>query len=293
VALATSEELPELTEEDHRLVRALGERGAKAIPVVWTSKSVVWGRFDAIVVRSCWDYHLRQRCFIDWIGGLERSAARLWNPPAVLRWNADKRYLRDLDERGVPVVRTRWVEPGDRTSLRSILEESGWDDAVVKPTISASAFNTWWTTRRRARADEERFRSMDGTVMVQPFLKEIVTAGEWSLVFLRGRFSHSVLKRVHPGDFRVQAEFGGTVERLDPLPGMLNTARAALRCIPGEWLYARVDGCQVEDRFLVMELELIEPALFLADAEGAAERFAGDITAVIGRGHCPAMERPT
>jgi len=197
----------------------------------------------------------------------------------VLRWNAEKTYLRDLAECGVPVVQTRWIERDSAATLCDVLREAEWDHAVVKPAISASAHETWRTSRATAARDESRFRALAerGRVLVQPFMEAVVSAGEWSLVFLGGAFSHAMLKRAGTDDFRVQSEHGGSALPGEPGTRIVEQARNALRAGPSgtsECLYARVDGCVVDGDFVVMEVELIEPLLFLAAQPGASDRFA-------------------
>jgi glutathione synthase/RimK-type ligase-like ATP-grasp enzyme len=205
----------------------------------------------------------------------------------------DKRYLRALAGRGVPVVPTAWVERGDARPLAGILAAHGWRDAVVKPVVSASAHATWRTgASASAGADagaeaEARFRAQcaDGAVMVQPFLEVIRDGGEWSLVFVDGAFSHAVRKRPAPGDFRVQQEHGGSAEPAAAPAALVAHGRAALAAAQAAAgsasgaLYARVDGCETDAGFLLMELELLEPSLFLGADDGAAARLA----AAIGR----------
>jgi glutathione synthase/RimK-type ligase-like ATP-grasp enzyme len=279
VALATYSKFPALTDDDRPLVPALAGRGVEAHAVVWDDPHVDWTAFAAVVIRSCWDYHLRHDDFLAWVAALERAGVPVWNPPAVLRWNAEKTYLRDLAERGVPVVPTRWIERGSAATLCDVLHDAGWDRAVVKPAISASAHETWQTSRATAARDELRFRALvdRGRVLVQPFMEAIVSAGEWSLVFVGGAFSHAMLKRARAGDFRVQTEHGGTATPGDPGSHIIEQAGSALQAGPpgtSDSLYARVDGCAVDGDFVVMEVELIEPLLFLGWHPGAADRLA-------------------
>jgi hypothetical protein len=284
VALATHAGLPALADDDRLLMAALGARNVDASPAVWTDHRVDWGRFSCVVVRSCWDYHLRPAAFHEWIDRLEREGVPIWNQPATIRWNADKRYLRDLAARGVPTVPTAWVEQGDAVSLHEVLRSHGWDRAVVKPAVSASAHETWTTDRASATRDDTRFRALTARTrtLVQPFVDSIVETGEWSLVFIDGAFSHAVLKRPRAGDFRVQEEHGGSAQVLDPDAKVIASARAVLAAAGAMGtgsLYARVDGCIVHDAFVLMELELIEPALYLGTSRSAADRLAEAIMA--------------
>jgi glutathione synthase/RimK-type ligase-like ATP-grasp enzyme len=199
----------------------------------------------------------------------------LFNPVATVRWNARKTYLRDLAGAEIPVVPTAWVAAGDATGLEAILSAHGWRRAVVKPTISATAFETWRTGPTITTAEEHRFARVarERDLMIQPYLEQIETEGELSFVFLGERFSHAVVKRPAAGDFRVQSDFGGTVGVVRPAVALIQQATRALAAVPAPCLYARVDGCLVNGQLVLMELEAIEPVLFFRDVPWAAARF--------------------
>ena len=283
IALATSAKLPTLNDDDRLLVPALAELGVAAGPAVWDSPDVCWEEFQGVLVRSCWDYHHRLEEFLAWVSRLERAGVPVWNPPAVLRWNSHKGYLRDLAARGVSIVPTRWLERGAQADLAGLLRDAAWRDAVVKPAVSASAHGTWRTSGETASADQRRLDELlrAGDVMVQPFVREVVEPGEWSIVFLGGRFSHAVLKRpgAGAGDYRVQWEFGGSAAAMAPPDTLLADAEAVMAAVPGDPAYARVDGVERDGRLILMELELIEPHLFLAWDAGATGRLAGALGA--------------
>jgi glutathione synthase/RimK-type ligase-like ATP-grasp enzyme len=279
IALATCAALPDLTDDDRLLIPALVARGIGAVPAVWDDDAVDWRAFAAVVIRSTWDYHLRQPRFLAWIDRLEALGVPLINPARVLRWNAEKTYLRDLTRAGVPVVATRWVERDDQTPLAAILRETGWPRAVVKPAIAATAYRTWATDLVSAGADDARFRELigDGRVLVQPFLEAIAAEGEWSLMFFRGEYAYSVLKTPRAGDFRVQSDFGGQVVTRNAGPALVAQASGVLDAAPfkrSELTYARVDGCVVDGTFVLMELEVLEPGLFLAVGPRGADDLA-------------------
>ena len=283
VALATCRAYPQLPEDDRLLRDALLARGVAAVPAVWDA-AVDWTGFAAVVVRSTWDYHLRAQTFDAWIDALEQTRVPLWNPPEVLRWNSRKTYLLELEAAGIPTVPTRFVESAD-ASLESVLEETGWDEVVIKPVVSASAHETWRASRTSLKQHDARYAQLlsAGAVMVQPFLPGIMTEGEWSLCFFAGRFSHAVLKRPRPGDFRVQADHGGQYTRAEPTSRLVAEAEAALRAAGRRTLYARVDGCVMDGTLRLMELELLEPGLFLGTDPGAADRFADAVIEVMGQ----------
>jgi len=277
LAFATWRGLPELAPDDRLAAEALRRRGAVIHPLRWDAPSVEGAGFDAVIVRSVWDYHLRPVEFLGWVETLEGAGTRLLNPPAVLRWNHHKSYLRDLTARGVATVPTVWLERGAQADLGAVLADRGWAEAVVKPAISASAHETWITSRSKAGTDAGRLRGLllTGDALVQPLVPEVRSKGEWSLVFLGGEWSHAMLKRPRDGDFRVQEELGGRAWLEEPPAALVEQARQALAAAPAPCLYARVDGVERDGRLLLMELELIEPVLYFGAAPGAADRFAG------------------
>ena len=285
IALATSARLPDLTADDRLLQDELRARGARAEAAVW-SEPRDWTAYDAVVIRSCWDSHLRRDEFVAWARHVADGGVRLLNPAPMIAWNTDKRYLRDLAALGIAVVPTIWVErPGEVPLLRDLLDGAAWAEAVVKPAISAGARHTWRTSVAQASGHQERFdalmRESAGAVMVQPLMREVLDDGEWSLVFIAGRFSHAVRKQPAAGDFRVQTEHGGRSDADTPSVRLVHDAsevvRAAARATgvgPGEILYARVDGVERNGHLVLMELECTEPSLFLEHAAGAPARLA-------------------
>jgi glutathione synthase/RimK-type ligase-like ATP-grasp enzyme len=278
IALATSAKYPSLTEDDRLLLNPLHDRGFAAEPVVWNESTFAWQSCDAVVIRSCWDYHLKPEEFLRWIASLETAGVRIFNSGALIRWNTDKTYLRDLESRGIGIVPTLWSEPGAPVDLRAQLHELGWTKAVIKPRVSATAHRTKLVTAEDAASAQELFDQLcNGVgVMVQKFMHSITTEGEWSLMFFGGQFSHAVLKKPHAGDFRVQNDFGGTSRIADPPRCTLEAAARTLRSVEPS-IYARVDGVVEDGQFLLMELELIEPALFLESHPAAPSRFADAI----------------
>ncbi len=273
IALATCAELPDLVPGERLLRDALARRGHDVSCPVWDDPAVAWSSFQTVVIRTTWDYFHRLDAFLDWTGRVEASGARLVNPAETVRWNSRKTYLRDLAAAGVAVVPTEWVDAPE--SLDAIRARRGWDEVVLKPVISGGAHRTIIVSGTDGPAQAELdLLAREGGAMVQPLRPEIRTEGEWSLVFFGGAFSHAVVKRPAAGDFRVQSEFGGTVERVEPLPDMIAEATAVLRASGHPWVYARVDGLARAGHLEVMELEIIEPELFLDQHEQAADRLA-------------------
>lgn len=266
LAIATSK--IDLPASDQALAVALAEQGFDVHPVIWSCIQQDWQEFDAVIVRSCWDYHLRLREFLDWIKLLEQKGIVVWNPPDLIRWNASKVYLAELAASGIAIPDTIFVEPGTTLDLAEACDTRGWQSAVVKPITSASAYGT---ERRNSGPVYE------GS-MVQQYIAAIETAGEWSLVYFDGRFSHAVVKKPRANDFRVQTDFGGTVEVAQPPRELLAFAETVLQRLPTPALVARVDLVAHGACILLMELEVIEPELFLDLAPGSSLRFASAIS---------------
>ncbi|WP_380282688.1 RimK family alpha-L-glutamate ligase [Kitasatospora purpeofusca] len=286
VAVVTSEAGLALDGDLAPVVAALAARGLAAEPVVWGAERAAWERFDLAVVRSTWDYVERLDAFLGWADRTAR-ATRLWNPAPLIRWNSDKHYLTELAHRGVAVVPTRFLEPGSPIDLEEL---DGPDGVVVKPAISAGALDTARyapgrpdQAARHARTLLERGRS----VMVQPYLPR-VAEGERALVLLDGVFSHAVRKDP------VLTEAGVIDNDRHPHPGLVpyrptgaevRTALAALAAVPSSRppLFARVDLVLDGDGApVVLELELVEPNLFLDTVPHGPARFADAVAALVG-----------
>jgi glutathione synthase/RimK-type ligase-like ATP-grasp enzyme len=292
VALATCREFPLLDDEDRLVIPALQARGIAGVPAVWDDPEVDWASFDAVVVRETWDYTEDLAAYLAWTRRVD-AASRLLNPPDVIAWNTDKRYLRDLAAAGLPVVPTVFVEPGD--DPRGWRPAVGHADLVVKPAVSCGSRDT---VRHAADGPLEpaydqvaQLVAGGRTVMVQPYLEAVDTVGETALLFMGGQFSHAIRK----GPLLVRGVEGERVgglfvqEQIDPREPTVDEMAVALRVLqhvpggPERVLYARVDLIPGPDgEPLLLELELTEPSLFLSHAEGAADRLAQAIETVLG-----------
>lgn len=288
VALVTATALRGADPDEVPLLDALIWRGVDAAVVAWDDRAVDWAGFDLAVIRSTWDYARREREYLRWLQRVERRT-RLANSAAVVEWNIDKRYLRDLAAAGVPVVPTTFLEPGDMVRI----PDRG--EIVVKPVVSAGAADT---RRYRlpdhaeaARAHVDELLQEGRAAMVQPYLESVEQPGEIDLVYLRGQFSHAVRKVAPLAEAAETAVVLPHAERAtptDPEPEHRALADAALAAVTARFpdasplLYARVDlvlGLRGEP--LVLEVELAEPALFLHTAPESAERFADAIATTL------------
>jgi glutathione synthase/RimK-type ligase-like ATP-grasp enzyme len=274
VAVATCATAPEFDEDRPLLDAAAARAGLTLTWVAWDDPHVAWGHFDAVLIHSTWDYHDAPERFAAWVDHVG-AVSTLHNPPGVISWNAHKRYLLDLDDWGVPVIPTALVVRDEPESMSTLVDRRDWKEVVVKPAVSAGAKSTG-----RYRADDpaaQRALSSllaDGDALVQPYLDEIEGAGETSLIVVDHEVTHAVSKLPTQGDFRVQRQYGGVECLVTPTDSEVELAMLAVDAATsvGPILYARVDSVTVDGRPTLMELEVIEPALFLPLRPVAADR---------------------
>lgn len=269
LGIVTCTKCRHLIASEQALLPLLAHKSIQGIPVVWNDPQIDWKAFDALLVRSIWDYHLYPAEFQKWLSDIERLEVPIWNPVHALRWNHHKFYLRELQHLGVPIVPTLFLHQGQGDAKHKA-QLLGWRAVVVKPAISASGYRTKVVDLTSPGAENILLEtSQFGDHLVQPFMPEIQQSGEVSLIFFDHKFSHAVLKRPRPGEFRVQAEYGGHEVPFAAEPGLVEQARRVLESSGFKLLYARVDGVVVGGEFRLMELELIEPDLFLETWEGS------------------------
>ncbi|MDX1567436.1 MAG: hypothetical protein R3223_06525 [Longimicrobiales bacterium] len=279
IAFVTCSLQPSGTPDDRLAVDACARRGLEVISAPWDDPTIPWDDFAAIVIRSTWDYHRKLQGFHEWIDLVEASPAAVFNDPDTLRWNVVKSYLFDLSEVGVPVIpgvridRPTQIDPGE---LRSAL---GTPDSVVKPLVGAWGDGMFRLSLDGPGALARLERAAEAEpILVQRYVPEIVSRGEWSLIYLGGRYSHAIRKTPAAGEFRVHEERGGHLEGLSPPAIVRETADHAAEALPGILdvppLYARVDLVEGGDGPLLMELELVEPALYFEFGPGSEDRFA-------------------
>lgn len=256
----STDNLDGYTFDDDLAVEPLRQLGWHVDTISWRDKTVDWNMYEAVVLRTTWDYQQSPEEFIKALETIDASSARLENPIDIVRWNLSKTYLRDLEERGCQIVPTLWNQEYSEENFGHWIESLNADEVIIKPLISATAQHTY----RLSRYDPslaETFQSRD--FMVQPFMPAIVTEGEYSLFYFGGEFSHAINKAPKTADFRVQEEHGGVITAVEPEAKLLEAGRQTLDLIGRQLLYARVDFvCDGSGEFALMELELIEPALY-------------------------------
>lgn len=275
IAFATDTQWPQLTPDDQLAQAAARAIAVEVQPAIWHDPAVDWTRFAAVILRSTWDYHVRPAEFAAWLAKLEELQVPVWNPIDVVRWNMNKRYLAELESKGVRIVPSVWIAQGEKSDFKHI--SNGWERLVLKPLVSADSYNTWVIESEADWQEKLAVIHRESDAVAQPFMPEVQDPGEWSLIFFDGEFSHAALKTPKAGDFRTQKNHGGTTQPASPDADLIAQARYVLESVGQPLLYARVDGVVSDGLFYLMELELIEPLLFMQYAPGSAERFAAAI----------------
>jgi len=254
--------------------------GIRLEAVVWNDPHLRAADYDAFVIGTTWDYAEKPEQFLEVLEQLS-SATLLCNSLDIVRWNLDKRYLRDLEQKGIQVVPTLWREAADQSTIDASFQELSCEEVVVKPQVGASAWRQVRVKQGEPLPPAEELPL--GACMIQPFLTAAVNEGEYSFLYFGGRFSHCALKRSAPGDYRVQSMYGGKEVIHQPSAAELAQAETVLRAVEEPLLYARVDMMRGADgELLLMELELIEPYLYPQQGPGLGQAFAAALQRLLG-----------
>ncbi len=274
LAFLSMDSLDEFVFDDDLAVEPLRELGWEVASVSWKTDED-WSRFDAVVIRTPWDYQDAPDDFMRVLEDIEQSGARLENPLSVVRWNLPKTYLREMENQGVEIVPTRWGATGTADEIVAHVKALGADEFIIKPVISANADHTYRLTKEALEEMLGELKEVfkDRAYMVQPFLQNVIGEGEFSLFYFNGKYSHTILKTPKKDDFRVQEEHGGIIQAVEAEPALLAAGRRSIALLPN-LLYARADFVRSVSGFLLMELELIEPALYFRMNPPSAARFA-------------------
>lgn len=273
IAIATCSDHPDLGHHDRGVIAELAELGIRATPLIWTDTNARVERFAAVVVQSTWDSHHDPLAFVAWARRVQAQTA-LFNPLHLLEWNLDKRYLRELEQQGIPITPTLWVSAGSSVDLRHEVTRRSWTRFVIKPVVSAGATETHifdLGAMDTAQATLDRLVArLD--LMIQPYLLAFETEGERSYVFFDGAFSHAVRR---PPTLESAPRGFDESQEMPPMETELQLSRQVLEKIGETPLYARVDLATNNDGVVrLQEVELVEPCLFTSLAPGAQQRYA-------------------
>ncbi|HRA86689.1 MAG TPA: hypothetical protein PK992_01425 [Planctomycetaceae bacterium] len=280
IAFLSMDSLEDFVSYDALVADRLKLKGFTVDDVSWRNQSARWSDYDMVIIRSPWDYQQAADEFLAVLETIEASTARLWNSIDVVRWNIRKTYLRELSERNLQIVPTVFVLGPTESQLLSLFDALQSEQLVIKPVVGANADGTYRLSRSATSGEIQRIATLyrGHTALVQPFVQSVIERGELSLVFFDGQYSHCILKTPKTGDFRVQEEHGGLIRSHQPDAAVIEFAQRCLAAVPHRLLYARVDLVELENgQPAVMELELIEPSLYLSFDADAPERFADAI----------------
>ena len=272
-----------IRDEDQDLFDYLTSKGLNLYREVWNDEAVNWSDYKSVIIKSPWDYHEKHEDFLNWLEQLTTQGIKVLNSAETIRWNSDKHYLKDVLQSGFPAIPTVYLEKGETLDAsKNYFKELNTPKLVIKPCISAGAKNTVLVTPEEL---PELTNLINGwleeeSYMVQPFVKEILE-GEWSLLFFGGKYSHSLLKTPKDEDFRVQHYLGGKVNYIEADENLISQAEKFVEKLAADTLYARVDGVVIDGVFHLMELELIEPYLFLNNNPQRLENYYQALNAKI------------
>ena len=279
ITLATCQEWPAPI-GDEPLRKVLMARGHTVNSAPWNGAQDAFYDADIVVIRACWDYSESPDEFTAWISCLEQASVYLHNPPDVMRWNMNKRYLLDLQARDIRMPETVVVTVAQNEDLLPEIERHGWGEAVAKPSVGQGGLGVMRLHPKSFDSWPE-LSSGQRQIVLQEFRPEISTLGETIIVFFAGCFSHAVRRIVAPGEWRSNSRYGARKVKCSVSSEIIRQAQEVLSVLTHTPLYARVDGMIDKDSLTVMELELIEPDLGFAEVPDAAETFARHIEATL------------
>ncbi|MCC5934262.1 MAG: hypothetical protein LAT75_02235 [Candidatus Cyclonatronum sp.] len=278
--------LANMLRDDALLQEALKKRGLSSVRIDWARPEVDWSLFRCAVFRTTWDYYERAAEFSAWLDRVQHHTLLL-NPPEMIRWNMDKHYLADLEAKGVNIVPSVFMETGsDPAEMAGLMQQQGWAEAVVKPCVSGGAWHTYRVNAGNAPEVADKIRPVlaKQSFILQPFMQSIVDTGEDTLMVLNGTYTHAVRKCAAKGDFRVQDDWGGTVQAYEPEPAQIALAEQAMAAVSPQPVYGRADMVRdAHGNWAIMELELLEPELWIRYHPPSAEPFAEAIAVALNR----------
>jgi len=279
-AYLTMEDIGDFVSDADLSFVPMAELGWQVDMVPW-QRDVDWNDYDLVYICTPWDYQNDVGGFLDVLATIEQSSARLCNSLQLVRWNLEKTYLQELESRGADIVPSRFFHRFDAHRVEACFDAHGSGTIVLKPVVGANSDNVFVVKSplRDDVVDELRDVFSNRPFFVQPFMDSVQDEGEYSLFFFGGEYSHAILKKPKPGDFRSQEEHGADILSIAAPEALVETARHVLGVISPQPVYVRADFVRGKgERFLLMELELIEPALYFRTDPGSAARFARALT---------------
>jgi len=266
-------------DEDRLLKEALEKNGLKVHRINWDNPSFDWSSTRYILFRTTWDYFERFGEFSSWLNEVS-TKTKLINQKTLIYWNIDKHYLKDLSDQGIRIPKTTFIETGDSASLKDYITCCDWEEFILKPAVSGAARHTYRFEKKNYEQHIAIFKELIKVeaLMLQEYQNKITTKGEVAFMIFGGKYSHAVLKKAKPGDFRVQDDFGGSLHDYNPSAEEIEFAEKVISVCNPMPVYARVDVIwDNEDQLCVGEIELIEPELWFRRENRSAKMCADAI----------------
>ena len=282
--MLTCENFPDLYQTDQFLIPELTRHNITAKATIWNDPTINWNDFDYLVFRNTWDYFEKEKEFNTWLEYIEASGIKTLNAIEIIQRNKHKFYLRDLENQGVKILPTVFIDKTAALNLAEIIPQD-WQKAVIKPAYSGAAYLTEVFEISQLQQINLQYRPIaaEKELLLQKFMPEIVSEGETSFIFFNKKFSHCVNKKPADGDFRVQIQFGGKYTSIEPSQDLIRQAQAIVNTFKEKLLYARVDVIVINNQLHLMEVECIEPDLYFNYSEGSQKRFVNGILDLISK----------
>lgn len=280
IAFLSTNDLEDYFVWDNLLIQPFSEHGVHVDVISWHANEIDWSQYDAVIVRSTWDYQEHADAFVDKLIEITKHDTVLINPLSLMQWNISKRYLQILQKQGITIIPSVFFDSVAISDIYAQFAHFDTQEIIIKPLISANSDNTFRLDHIGLMTQAGPLSNIFSTTpcVIQPFLDSVINEGEYSLFYFNGEYSHTIKKIPKSGDFRVQEEHGGELITVIPDELQLSTAAKVLAALPEKSLYARVDilrnpGAQKDDIWQLMEVELIEPSLYFNMDEASPERF--------------------
>jgi len=282
IALLTCERLPDLMPDDQLLIPELAKHNIIAQAAVWDDATICWTDFDYLIFRNTWDYFEKENEFNTWLDTIKKLEIKTLNSLAIIQQNKHKFYLRALEKQGIPIIPTIFLEKTEQLNLSEILPNH-WKKAVIKPAFSGGSYQTEVFNSSDIQKINQQYQPIaaEKELLLQAFMPEIETEGETSFIFFNKKFSHAINKKPIEGEFRIQVQFGGKYTAIQPSTALIQQAQKVVDTFSSDVLYARVDGIIINNQLQLMEIECLEPDLYLSYSAGALQRFVDAILELI------------
>ena len=276
-ALLTINDLSNFQSYDNLIVRPLKNLGWICDFIPWDSTSINWDDFDAVIIRSTWDYQQKEKLFFKTLQSIEASNATLYNSLDAVKWNINKRYLLELEKKDITIIPSKFYDSFNFEIVSHLFSFFNKNKLIIKPCVSANADDTFILELSKMSSLkpllENTFFQKD--FLIQPFIQSIKNEGEYSLIYFGNKLSHVLLKTPKNGDFRVQEEHGGVLKAIKkPECSLIDFGNKVMENVPHQCLYSRVDVVRDGNNYLLMEVELIEPSLYFNMNPKSPQMFA-------------------